>query len=208
MKYVLPTALLLVISAVAVEIPFDPRRGLVEVEVLLDGRVRGSFGIDTGADGIYIDRGFARKNKLTFVGGTRERGVVGLQGRSEAETVKLRSLQVGDERLYNLKPVAIDMGALISDRSIGHPDGLLGYDALRRFYITVDYPRRQLTMRMEEPDFLQDRAFVAIPFSVKGHLALVDVTFNEEVTRPMILDYCASHTSISPGLARRLASLA
>jgi len=176
----------------------------VEVEVTLDGRVKGRFGIDTGADRLYIDSAFADKNRLTFAAKVPQREVVGIEGRSEARLLKLRSLQIGHERLYNLTPTAIDLGSLIKNKRLGYPDGLLGHEVLRRFYVTVDYPRHKLRLQMREPDFLEKREYLAISFENHRHLILVDVVLDDSVKAPMILDYCASYTVITPALARRL----
>ncbi len=204
----LPSLLILGVLAMiplaAEEIPFDPVRGLVEVEVTLDGRVKGNFGIDTGADRLYIDRTFAEKNRLTFAKKVPQRDVVGIEGRSEAQLLELRSLQIGHERLYNLTPTAIDLGSLTKSSPSGYPDGLLGHEVLRRFYVTIDYPSHKLHLQMREPDFVEKRDYLAIPFENHRHLILVDVVLDDSVKASMILDYCASYTSITPTLARRL----
>ncbi len=202
--WVVLLALSLSALAFAVEVPFHPGRGLVEVEVLIDGRVKGRFGIDTGADRLYIDRDFAEENNLSKVGGPPPRQVVGVDGSSDVSWVELRSLKVGKERLYNLRAAAIDLGALIKDQSRGYPDGLLGHEILRRFYVTVDYPRHLLEMQMEEPDIFATKKYVSVPFSIHRHFVLVEATFNDSVTANMILDYCASYTVITPELAARL----
>ncbi len=195
---------LLAASVLAGTISFDPQRGLVEVAVVIDGRVKGKFGIDTGADRLYMDRGFAERNNLKVDSGPPQRAITGVEGSSEAASIGLRSIEVGDETLYNLTATAIDLGALIGDKSKGYPDGLIGHDVLRRFYITVDYQQQSLAMHMEEPGFLKGSDYTSVPFTGNRHLILVDVTFNDSVTAPMILDYCASYTVITPELAVRL----
>jgi len=175
--------------------------------VTIDGHVKGTFGIDTGADRLYIDSIFARKNKLTFVRSTPQRPVVGIDGSSGASFVDVRSLRIGKETLYNLQATAISMDRIIKDKHLGYPDGLLGHDILRRFYVTVDYPARTLKLEMGQPDFLKnkkEKAYRTIRFSTLRHLILVDVTLDDSVTVPMILDYCASYTSLSKPLAHRL----
>lgn len=199
--------LALTAPAVAETVSFNPGRGLVEVQVTLDGRVKGTFGIDTGADRLYIDSSFAFQNGLTFTASPPQRSVVGIDGTSGASTVSLRSLRIGSESLYNLEATAINMKNFIKEKEWGYPDGLIGYSVLRRFYVTVDYPKHALTLDMSPPSFLRNRSNASrrpIRFSMLRHFILVDVTFNNEVTVPMILDYCASYTSITPSLARRI----
>ncbi|TET93910.1 MAG: hypothetical protein E3J26_05475 [Candidatus Zixiibacteriota bacterium] len=188
-------------------IPFDPVRGLVEVEVTIDGRVKATFGIDTGADRLYVDSAFARRHSLTFLRSPPQRPVVGIDGSSEASFIDIRSLRIGKETLYNLRATAINMDRIIKDKRSGYPDGLIGHDVLRRFYVTVDYPARTLRLQRGQPDFMKagkDSSYRTIRFSTHRHLILVDVTLDDSVTVPMILDYCASYTSLSKSLARRL----
>jgi len=206
MNHLIRTGLaLLLIAGVATAgtMPFDPLQGLVEVEVVLDGRVKGRFGIDTGADQFYIDRTFAEKNGIPVSSGPPQRAVVGAEGHSEARAINIRSLEIGDERLYNLTATAIDMQNLVADKRATPPDGLIGYEVLRRFYITVDYPNKSMTLQMHEPSFLES-APPSVPFEIAHHLILVDVTIDDSVTVPMALDYCASWVFISPTLAERL----
>ncbi len=184
--------------------PFDPIRGLVEVDVTINGTIKGSFGIDTGADHLYIDKKFAEDNGLPVGEGPPQRGVVGVDGFSEASTLVFRSLEIGDERLHNQYATVIDMAALIDDKRAGIPDGLIGYDLLQRFYVTVDYPNRTIDLQMSEPDFLKNQEYDIIPFKSIRHLILVDVTFDDTITVPMIMDYCASYVFVSESLAQRL----
>jgi len=195
------------LTAFGKAIPFDPMRGLVEVEVTIDGHVKGTFGIDTGADRLYIDSAFAEKNSLTFLRTPPQRPVVGIDGSSEASSVEIRSLLIGKETLYNLHATAISMDRIIKDKRLGYPDGLIGHEILRRFYVTVDYPARTLQLQMGQPEFMKDvndSAYRTIRFTMQRHLIQVNVTFNDSVTIPMILDYCASYTSLSRSLAGRL----
>lgn len=204
MAYLLVTLLILAAATPTGDIAFDPTRGLVEVEVTLDGRAKGRFGIDTGADGLYVDRDFALQHHLRISEDPVPYDIVGLDGRSNAFSLPLRSLQIGCERLYNLSAAAIDMSELTASDDIQPPDGLLGHDILRRFYVTVDYPNHRMRLETSQPDFLKNGSYVSIPFTIHGHLIVVEITFNVLTKVSMALDYCASHTAITPELAERL----
>jgi predicted aspartyl protease len=200
-------ALLPAVLSAAEEIPFDPVRGLVEVPVMIDGQARGTFGIDTGADRLYIDSSFAARHGLTFVNTGRQRPIVGLDGFSEASSVDLRSVRIGREALYNLRATAIDLRKIIQDQRKGMPDGLIGRDILQRFYVTVDFPNRLIKLELGQPDFMRQADSKLPPFvrfTTNRHLILIDVTLDDSVTVPMFLDYCASYTALSPALAARL----
>jgi predicted aspartyl protease len=191
-------------GAFAGTIAFDPMRGLVEVPVVLNGNVKGVFGIDTGADHLYIDREFARANGLQISNVAPQRDAVGVEGTSKVTMISLRSLEVAGERLYNLKASGIDIASLTGDQRFGNPDGLIGHQVLRRFYVTVDYPNHELTLQTAEPRFLSGKRYSTVEFDKYKHLILVEVTFNDQTTVPMILDYCASFTTLSPKLAEKL----
>ncbi|MEW6412242.1 MAG: retropepsin-like aspartic protease [Candidatus Zixiibacteriota bacterium] len=186
-------------------IPFSPHRGLVEVNVTLDGYINGSFGIDTGADGLYIDREFAESHNLSLGPVSQSKRVAGVSGVAEASPVSLRSLRItDDETVYNLSAVAVDIGALSKQPESGHPDGLIGHDILRRFYVTVDYPSQRMELHASEPDFIGEESYEEIPFEMRGHLIIVNVTVNDDITVPMVFDYCASLSTISPWLAGQI----
>ena len=185
-------------------IPFDPSRGLVEVEVTINGRIKGVFGIDTGADQLYIDREFAAQNNLTFRPLSPRQKIVGIDGGDRSMAVSLSSLQIADgQPLRNIAATAIDMGSL-DENSARPPDGLIGHEILRRYYLTIDYPNRTMLIESSRPSFLKGKAYHEVPFKSHKHLILVDVVINNRVTVPMILDYCASYTAVSKSLADRL----
>jgi hypothetical protein len=195
---------LVVTAVLSADLPFDPSRGLVEIEVVLDGAVKGRFGIDTGADRLYIDQEFAEKNNLKFAPFQAQRDVTGIDGSSPARSISLKSLQFGDQTLENLKATAIDMRGVITDQRAGVPDGLIGYDVLRNFFVSVDYPAKTIELEDEPPDFLTGKRYETVPYRTYRHLIIVDAVFNDDVSAPMLLDYCASVTVVSPALAEQM----
>jgi len=206
-KYITISLLIIALSTTLlfgrVSVPFDPSRGLVEVQVKIDGRISGRFGIDTGADHLYVDRTFAEKNQLKYYNELNGREIVGVSGRTSGNYANLRSLAIGEERLYNLRAIVTDLAAL-SGNTAAPPDGLIGFDVIRRFYVTVDYPNNQLELNQGEPSFIRENNFTSIPFRTSGHLILVDVSFANDITATMILDFCASYSTVSKNLAGRL----
>ncbi len=190
--------------APASELPFDPQRGIVEVEVTIDGRVKGTFGIDTGADRLYIDRRFAEAHGLSLQSGPPQRDIVGIDGSSSAWWLDLRSLEVGSDRLYNLRATAIDMREIVADQRFGAPDGLIGHEVLRRFYVTVDYAAQTMNLQQTIPDILNPRTDRSVGFSTFRHLVIVDVAIDDRTAALMAVDLCASHTLVTPWLAERL----
>ena len=206
MKYLIAFILVIFsVSILAEPIPFDPGRGLVEIDVVVDGHAYGKFGIDTGADRLYIDKVFGKNNYLVFKKSQPQRKIVGLEGDSEAGSISVRSLKISDdETLYNLEATAVDLRSLIKDTTGGVPDGLIGLQILSRFYVSVDYPNKTLELLSFEPSFILERQYYEIPFNQYQHLILVDVTFENNITAPMILDYCASFTTIDKSFADKI----
>ncbi len=190
--------------ASATTIPFDPSRGLVEIPVTINGKIIGNFGIDTGADRLYINRRFALQNDLLPNQTPANGKAAGISGETLAQDIALGSLKIGDEgTLMNVPGVVIDLDALSQDKSGNNPDGLIGFNILRQFYVTVDYPARSIELRTDSPSYLDGRAYHTISFQPFRHLIVLDVTINDQ-TVPMALDFCSSHTIISPELAGRL----
>ncbi len=182
-------------------VPFNAEHGLVEVTVTIDNRVTGRFGIDTGADGVYLDREFAIENDLVTTTGQPTLRVTGISGASAGRSVTLGSFEFGDERLMNLEATIIDFDSLSPGNAGESPDGLIGYDLLRRMYLTIDYPARQLEASFTRPDFLIRGDLPQVPFKLYNHMIIVEVTLRDGTTQPMILDYGASVTAISPEVA-------
>jgi hypothetical protein len=196
--------LLVTTAVLSAEIPFDPSRGLVEIEVVVNDSVKGIFGIDTGADRLYIDREFARRNNLSFARFGPQRDVAGIDGNSPASFLSIESLAFGDQVLRDLRATAIDMEVVVKDQRAGAPDGLIGHEILRQFFVSVDYPGKTIELSIEPPDFLSGKRFVTVPYQTYRHLIIVDAVFNDDVTAPMLLDYCASVTVVSPALAEQI----
>lgn len=194
-------ALLLSLPLSAARFPFDPSRGLVELEGSVNGFFTGRFGIDTGAEGFYLDEKFARAAGLELSEPAADRRVRGLDGGSEIRRATLRSFAVGDERIYNLGVDVVDLSAL-SHSDAAPPDGLVGQDVLRRFYLTIDYPQRQLDLFSHEPDHTGE-SLTVVPFDNSQRLIYVDVRIDDAPPLRCILDYCASTTMFDPGALER-----
>jgi hypothetical protein len=200
--------ILLIIAVLVVptfaSVPFEADRGLVEITVTLNNFAEGRFGIDTGADQLYVDRDFAIANNLVESTGPSRTRVAGLDGTTGARSLKLRSIEFGGERLLNVDAMVIDINALTHGHDGDHPDGLIGYEILERTYLTIDFPNRELEARFDRPDIVKSATARHVPFQLKNHLIIVDVTFPDGIIRPMMLDYGSSATWISPQVARTL----
>ncbi len=191
---------IIVFSTFSRPIPFDPSSGIVEINVLIDGHISGKFGIDTGADRLYIDKQFALKNNIKILQAATQRNIQGTDGSAKAFAASIKSLEISDNvELKNISATVVDLSKI--SKGAAPPDGLIGFQILKEFYVSIDYPNSLLELSKEVPDFLRGRRYTEIPFTQYKNFILVDVVLNDELTVPMMLDYCASYTTITPKIA-------
>ncbi len=198
-------ALALILVALPVsgsQFAFDPSRGLVELEATINGYMVGRFGIDTGADKFYLDRAFAKRARVAVTESDRGSVVRGIDGSSSVGKATLRSLDIQGERIYNVPVDIIDLSALTGGKWQA-PDGLIGFPVLRRFYVTVDYPKQTLELYSHEKNYESDEVF-GVPFTLQGYLIVVNVTIDGSAPLRFILDYCASMTILTPEALSRI----
>ena len=130
-------------------VPFTMAGGLVFVPVRVDGGAATDFVADTGAWRTFLSAtlaGTVDNPPEQRLPGIPYSGVDGR--RVETEALRLRSLEIGGltvPRPIVLAPSARDgtndaLGALTRDR------GVLGLDVLRRFRLTLDFPRQELLL--------------------------------------------------------------
>jgi len=111
------------------------------VEVKLNGREYLMM-LDTGAGITVVDQPVAEALRLppgeTF-------NLLGASGPGAASVTRLASLQMGSVTLRDVQVAVTDLGLirLIGGSRFG---GILGFNALNRFRVTVDYHRRTVTL--------------------------------------------------------------
>ena len=96
-------------------IPFERHGTLMRVEVLLNGRVRAPFFIDTGASGISIPWSIAQQLGLQVTDDTPRIDVQTANGIVSEPVVVLKTVQLGPARVDNLRAAisgSMDIGLL------------------------------------------------------------------------------------------------
>ena len=184
----------------AESIPLSLKRGIPEIEVIINDSIKASFVIDTGADHIYIDMTFAEKHGLLSGRTQPMRPTRGAQGVSEAKLFNINKLELGDKAFSDLSMVAIDLVSQIKDTSKGYPDGVLGSNFLRNIPLILDYVHHQIRF----PDSMKAAASMVVPFKLHQHFIIVNVSINDSVKTKMILDTGSSYTILTPNLAKGL----
>lgn len=120
----------------AMRIPFEKHGTLMKVHVLLDGRVRAPFFIDTGASGVSIPWSVAQQLGLKIDANTRRIEVRTANGVISEPIVRLKSVQLGPARVDGL------MTAVSTSMDIG----LLGGAFFNNFVYQVDAAAGVITL--------------------------------------------------------------
>ena len=131
-------------SQSAYTIGFRLQSNLIMVDVVLDGRAK-QFIVDTGASNTVIDK---RRIDASVEGDVREAfgtSACGAGGSVEAEMTIVKSLAVGGATVSDLPVAGIDLSG-ISEKIGAAIAGILGYDFLSQFRVTIDYREETITL--------------------------------------------------------------
>jgi predicted aspartyl protease len=158
------------------------------------------FAVDTGAAMSIVTDDLA--DRIGIRATETKEGLGSAGRRVEVPLGRVDSVSVGEVTVSDLR-VGI-MKEL--PRCVGR--GVLGYNFLESFTLTVDYGRNQLTLAApaHEPQ-PGVSALAQVPLRLARSdrpILLVDVVVDTEQTFAFILDTGASHTVVSPELARRV----
>ncbi|VVM06680.1 hypothetical protein MAMC_01189 [Methylacidimicrobium cyclopophantes] len=113
------------------------------VRVLVAGKRRADFLIDTGASCVVLDRQLAEEIRLLPLGAAQLLGAGGRK--TNGKLARLDSLRLGTTEVRNI-PVAI-VNLPRPERASESFEGILGSEFLRRFVVTLDYPKRSLFLQ-------------------------------------------------------------
>ncbi len=96
--------------------------------------------IDTGAGGLVVDRGVAKRAGLTPYS-QNDVGGIGDQGNKNGYTAFADSIRIGNLEFKNCPVEVVDTRNLPGDA-----DGLIGMDVFSHFLVTLDYPGHKLSL--------------------------------------------------------------
>jgi predicted aspartyl protease len=134
-------------TASSIGIPFvlGSPKPLILLSVNAHGRAY-RFAVDTGAGSTVVSTEMATELGL-------ERGVAvpmhGAGGAATGFVTRLSTLQFGSVALHDLTVVAADIFQNLRVPVGGALDGIIGYNVMKDFCITIDYPQKQIWFERE-----------------------------------------------------------
>ena len=114
------------------------RNELLSVEVVLNGRIKQQFIIDTGASFTLIHRQTAKELGIAIDETTPFIRVASVSDIISTPLVTLQSVRVGDAEVENVETLIFPM--------VGGGDGLLGNSFLNKFKVVIDANNHKMTL--------------------------------------------------------------
>ncbi len=121
----------------------NPAKPLVLVPTFVNGTGPYQFALDTGASSTVVSPELTQNLGIASVGvGTG----IGAGGEIQVSACTVESLGVGDAELTDLLVVVADFLGMLSQVVGEKLDGVVGYNYLREFRVTIDYPNQLLRL--------------------------------------------------------------
>jgi predicted aspartyl protease len=156
------------------DMPARVLNGLLVVEAEVDGR-RGNFLLDTGAPALVLNkREFAPPGTETTLTAAGSTGVNGKMAGMSYHRVQKFDWQ--GVRFQQKEVPTLDLSSL--EQKLGGLSllGLIGYNMLSQYAITLDYRAGQVRLRQPDPAAATAPALMRVPFTLSGHLPVVPMT--------------------------------
>ena len=128
----------------AIRFRISSSRPLLMVDVEVNGLGPFNFVLDTGASFSVITPDTARAVGMAREG--EKPTAIGAGGRIEAGFAKLASFRLGSHAVRNLGAAVMPLDAVEQQLGVKIA-GLIGYNFLKRFVVTLDYPGGFLRLR-------------------------------------------------------------
>ena len=179
-------------------VPMEMLGGQALVDAKIDGTDAGAFILDTGSWITFVPADVGRK----LAAEKRVPGVsfIGADGRLlEAEAVRARSLSVGAARLD--RPIVLYATSGGDKDPIGltlasGERGVLGANVLRRFRVTLDYPRNELVLEPTPQPVGEEDAIAQ--FGLIGPGIVLRATADGVAVRHVVVGSPAARAGIKP----------
>lgn len=189
----------------SLDIPVRLLNGLILVEAEVDGR-RGTFVLDSGAPALMLNkREFPAAPGQTTLAPGGPQGVGGSVGNMSYHLV--RQFDWSGIRFEQKEVPTLDLST-IEQKTGGAPLlGLIGYNLLNQYALTLDYHAGRVLLRKPGSPAAAGTPLQSVPFTLRGHLPVVEVTANGQTFR-MALD-CGAQSNLldqqfAPAFAKQL----
>ncbi len=180
------------------------------VRILVAGRRSANFLVDTGSSCVVLDRRLAEEIHLPTVGSAPLLGAGAKK--ANGKLGRLNSLQLGAVKVQNIPVVVVDLHR--PEKTSEPFEGILGSEFLQRFVVTLDYPKRQLSLQKAGRGAMAEgsrrvigRRFADVPLRLTpGGLVVVPMEVSSGEKLLVFLDTGAAETALalSRGAATRL----
>jgi predicted aspartyl protease len=125
----------------AIDFDLGSPKPLILTWVTVNGVARYRFALDTGAGSTIVSYELAQK--LGLARGAQI-AIQGAGGPATGFVTELSSFEFGNISLRNVAVVAADVFAALRNPVGGELDGIIGYNVMRQFRVTIDYPMKRM----------------------------------------------------------------
>jgi hypothetical protein len=173
---------------------------LIWIRASVNGAPPADFIFDSGASTTVIDSAYAAKIGLGSVGHAETQGA-GAVG--SASLASLRSLRIdtgdgGGVELTDRTVAVVPISASLAPTLWHEFAGVLGYDAIREFVVTVDFD--QHTLRLSDPaSFRYAGSGSKVPFTLAGGVPVVPMKINDRFEGNFRVDLGSAGSTILQG---------
>jgi hypothetical protein len=158
------------------------------VVVTVNGHRDLLFMLDTGANVSAVDRTAARKLNLPVSGHGTVEGTVGT---IPVRKGHLRRIAIGSLAARNLDVTVQDLSGALAPPGM-RVDGILGFDFLQRFAVTIDYADSTLTITKGVGGMAGTAFPIAIPFEIDNGVPRLRALLDDSVAVDLRVDTGAS----------------
>jgi predicted aspartyl protease len=125
----------------AIDFDLGSPKPLILISATVNSRGRYRFAVDTGAGSTIVSPELAQQLRLSQ--GKRV-PIQGAGGPATGFLTKLPSLQFGNVSLRSVTVVTADVFGSLRNPVGGELDGIIGYNVMQQFCVTIDYPMKRM----------------------------------------------------------------
>ncbi|NIF04762.1 hypothetical protein F3J23_04845 [Chryseobacterium sp. Tr-659] len=153
-----------------VEIPFEVRKGLIYVKVMLNG-MEEEFILDSGAPCIILNSDL---EKIKAVSKNTGASVNGVGGNTKMGFAEVQSFDWNGIQIKNTPVRTAPLGNLSKNIA-----GLIGYDVFNEYQVTFDYKNHKIIVNkgkeISQEKMEYGRLLTIVPFEMQEHIPVFDV---------------------------------